>query len=247
MSAAPPNDWIVPDWDAPPAVRALVTTRTGGVSRGAFATLNLATHVGDDRDAVARNRERLRAHLPADPVWLEQVHGTAVVDAESAPALPRADGAVARAPHRICAVLTADCVPVLLAHRDGAAVGIAHAGWRGLVAGVVEATLARMAVAPREVVAWLGPGIGPGAYEVGRDVYDAFRARAAGLAAAFAPRGAGRYGADLYAAARHLLAAAGVQRVYGGGLCTHADAARFFSYRREHATGRFASLIWIDR
>ena len=247
MSAALPHDWIVPVWDAPPAVRALVTTRTGGVSRGAFATLNLGTHVGDDGDAVARNRERLRAHLPADPVWLEQVHGTAVVDAESAPVLPRADGAVARTPHRVCAVLTADCVPVLLAHRDGAAVGIAHAGWRGLVAGVIEATLARMAVAPREVVAWLGPGIGSGAYEVGRDVYDAFRTRAAGLAAAFAPRGTGRYGADLYAAARYLLAAAGVQRVSGGGLCTHADAARFFSYRREHATGRFASLIWIDR
>lgn len=247
MSVVAPHDWIVPEWNAPPAVRALVTTRAGGASRGAYATLNLATHVGDDPAAVAANRARLRSHLPADPLWLEQVHGATVVDAESAPALTRADGAVARSPQRVCAVLTADCVPVLLAHRDGAAVGIAHAGWRGLVAGVIEATLGRMAVAPGEVLAWLGPGIGPHAYEVGRDVYDAFRARDAGLAVAFEPRGEGRYRADLYAAARRLLAAAGVQSTSGGGFCTYADRARFFSYRREQSTGRFASLIWIDR
>jgi hypothetical protein len=247
VSAAAPHDWIVPDWDAPPAVRALVTTRAGGVSRGAFATLNLAAHVGDNAEAVVQNRARLRNHLPADPVWLEQVHGATVVDADAGRALPRADGAVARTPHRVCAVLTADCVPVLLAHRGGGTVGIAHAGWRGLVAGVIEATLARMAVAPGEVFAWLGPGIGPHAYEVGRDVYDAFRARDAGLAAAFEPSDEGRYRADLYAAARRLLAAAGVRAVSGGGFCTHSDPARFFSFRRERATGRFASLIWIDR
>jgi YfiH family protein len=247
VSAAVPPDWIGPDWDAPRAVRALVTTRAGGLSRGSYASLNLAAHVGDDPRAVAGNRARLRSHLPADPVWLEQVHGATVVDAETAPALTRADGAVARSPQRVCAVLTADCVPVLLAHRGGAAVGIAHAGWRGMVAGIIEATLARMAVAPGEVLAWLGPGIGPRAYEVGRDVYDAFRARDAGLAAAFEPRGEGRYRADLYAAARRLLAAAGVPSVSGGGFCTHADPARFFSYRREQSTGRFASLIWIDR
>ena len=247
MSAAAPHDWIVPEWDAPPAVRALVTTRSGGVSSGDFATLNLAAHVGDDADAVARNRARLRSHLPADPVWLAQVHGAAVVDAESAHTLPRADGAVARTAQRVCAVLTADCVPVLLAHCGGGAVGVAHAGWRGLVAGVIEATLARMAVAPGEVVAWLGPGIGRHAYEVGRDVYDAFCARDAGLAAAFEPSGGGRYRADLYAAARRLLVAAGVRAVSGGGFCTFTDSARFFSYRRAHATGRFASLIWIDR
>lgn len=247
MSVAAPYGWIVPDWAAPPAVRALVTTRAGGVSRGAYATLNLAAHVGDDAGAVARNRALLRAHLPGDPAWLEQVHGAAVVDAEAGRALPRADGAVARAPRRVCAVLTADCLPVLLAHRGGAAVGIAHAGWRGLVAGVIEATLARMEVAPREVVAWLGPGIGPRAYEVGRDVYDAFCARDPGLAAAFEPAGEDRYRADLCAAARHLLGAAGVQGVSGGGFCTYTDAARFFSYRRARATGRSASLIWIER
>jgi YfiH family protein len=247
VSAVAPHDWIVPQWDAPVSVRALVTTRAGGVSRGAYATFNLATHVGDAADAVACNRARLRGHLPAEPAWLEQVHGATVVDAEAAHDLPRADGAVARTPQRVCAVLTADCVPVLFAHRGAAAVGVAHAGWRGLVAGVLEATLARMAVAPEEVVAWLGPGIGPRAYEVGREVFDAFRARDPALAAAFAPRAEGGYCADLYAAARRLLAAAGVHAVSGGGLCTHVDAARFFSFRRAHATGRFATLIWIDR
>lgn len=247
MRAATLHDWIVPDWPAPPAVRALVTTRAGGASRGPFAALNLGTRVGDDPAAVARNREILRSRLPADPVWLQQVHGTAVVDAESAGALPRADGAVARAPHNVCAVLTADCVPVLLAHRSGAVVGIAHAGWRGLAGGVIEATLARMAVSPGEVIAWLGPGIGPLAYEVGGDVYDAFVAPDAALAAAFVPRRDGKFLADLYALARRRLAAAGVTGVYGGGFCTYTDAARFYSYRREQTTGRFASLIWIER
>ena len=247
MTAAVSQSWIVPDWPAPPAVRALVTTRAGGASRGPFAALNLGTRVGDDPAAVEHNREILRSRLPADPVWLQQVHGTAVVDAESAGALPRADGAVARTRHSVCAVLTADCVPVLLAHRSGGVVGIAHAGWRGLSGGVIAAVLARMAVPPGEVSAWLGPGIGPQAYEVGRDVYDAFVVPDPALAAAFAPRGAGKFLADLYALARRRLAVAGVTAVYGGGFCTCTDSARFYSYRREKTTGRFASLIWIDR
>lgn len=247
MTAAVSQGWIVPDWPAPPAVRALVTTRAGGASRGPFAALNLGTRVGDDPAAVEHNREILRSRLPADPVWLQQVHGTAVVDAESAGALPRADGAVARTRHSVCAVLTADCVPVLLAHRSGGVVGIAHAGWRGLSGGVIAAVLARMAVPPGEVSAWLGPGIGPQAYEVGRDVYDAFVVPDPALAAAFAPRGAGKFLADLYALARRRLAVAGVTAVYGGGFCTYTDSARFYSYRREKTTGRFASLIWIDR
>lgn len=247
MTAAAPHDWIVPDWPAPPAVRALVTTRAGGASRGPFGALNLGTRVGDDPAAVAHNREILRSRLPADPVWLQQVHGAAVVDAESAGALPRADGAVARTRHSVCAVLTADCVPVLLAHRRGDVVGIAHAGWRGLAGGVIEATLVRMAVPPGEVMAWLGPGIGPRAYEVGRDVYDAFVVPDAALAAAFEPRPDGKFLADLYALVRRRLAEASVTAVYGGGFCTYTDAARFYSYRREQTTGRFASLIWIDR
>ncbi len=239
-------DWIVPDWPVPPTVRALVTTRVGGASRGPYAAFNLDPRVGDDPSAVERNREALRSVLRADPVWLHQVHGAQVVAVESAPARPRADGAVARTRHSVCAVLTADCLPVLLASRTGEAVGIAHAGWRGLAAGVIEATVAGMAVAPAQVVAWLGPAIGPRAYEVGQDVYDAFVAGDAGAAQAFTPRGAGKHLADLYALARRRLAAAGVAAVYGGGFCTHAEGERFYSYRRDRTTGRFASLVWMD-
>lgn len=241
---APHPDWIVPDWPAPRNVRALVTTRAGGGSRGAYASFNLGTHVGDDRAAVERNRARLRASLPAEPVWLEQVHGTAVVDAASAPALARADAAVARTRHVVCAVLTADCVPVLLA--GGEAVAIAHAGWRGLAAGVIEATVARMGVPASGIVAWLGPAIGPRAYEVGPEVRAAFIRHDAAAAAAFAPRRGDRFLADLAMLARQRLAAAGVAVVRGGGHCTYTEAERFFSYRREPATGRFASLVWLD-
>jgi len=242
----PSADWIVPDWPAPPTVRALVTTRAGGASRGPYASFNLDPRVGDDPSAVERNRETLRSALPSDPLWLHQVHGAEVVAAESAPARPRADGAVARTRHSVCAVLTADCLPVLLASRSGEVVGIAHAGWRGLAAGVIEATIARMAVAAAQVVAWLGPAIGPRAYEVGQDVYDAFVAADAGAAQAFTALGAGKHLADLYALARRRLAAAGVEAVYGGGFCTHAEGQRFYSYRRDRTTGRFASLVWME-
>lgn len=246
MTGAAPRDWIVPDWPVPPNVCALVTTRTGGVSRGPYASFNLGTRVGDDPAAVEHNRAVLRSHLPADPVWLQQVHGRDVVDAASAGAFPRADGAVARMRHCVCAVLTADCVPVLLAHRRGTAVGIAHAGWRGLADGVIEATLVRLGAPAGEVIAWLGPGIGAAAYEVGRDVYDAFVKDDPGSASAFAVRGDDKFRADLCAIARRRLARAGVTAVYGGGLCTYTDRARFYSYRREPTTGRFATLIWID-
>lgn len=243
---SPAADWIVPDWPVPPTVRALVTTRSGGASRGPYASFNLDPRVGDDPFAVERNRETLRSALPADPLWLYQVHGAEVVAAESAPARPRADGAVARTRHSVCAVLTADCLPVLLASRDGTAVGIAHAGWRGLAAGVIEATVARMGVATAQLVAWLGPAIGPQAYEVGQDVYDAFVDADPGAAQAFTGRGSGKHLADLYLLARQRLARAGVPAVHGGGFCTHAETARFYSYRRERTTGRFASLIWME-
>lgn len=246
MRAAAPYGWIVPDWPAPPSVRALVTTRTGGVSRGPYASLNLGLHVGDDPAAVEHNRAVLRGHLPADPVWLRQVHGREVVDAGSAGAFPRGDGAVARTRHAVCAVLTADCVPVLLAHRGGAAVGVAHAGWRGLADGVIEATLERLGVPAGEVIAWLGPGIGAAAYEVGRDVYDAFVVGDSAAASAFATQGDGKFRADLYALASRRLARAGVAEVCGGGFCTYTDPERFYSHRRARTTGRFASLIWID-
>jgi len=243
---APHADWIVPDWPAPQRVRALVTTRAGGVSRGPYASFNLGVHVGDDAAAVERNRERLRSSLPAEPAWLQQVHGTEVVDAASAPAFARADAAVARARHVVCAVLTADCVPVLLADRDGKAVAAAHAGWRGLVTGVIEAAVARMSVPRANVIAWLGPAIGPRAYEVGPEVREAFVRRDAAAGAAFAPHRGDRLLADLFLLARQRLAAAGVPAVYGGGHCTYTEAARFYSYRREPTTGRFASLVWID-
>jgi YfiH family protein len=241
----PPREWIVPDWPAAPNVRALVTTRAGGVSDGPYRSLNLGGRVDDDPAAVERNRRLLRKFLPADPLWLHQIHGAEVVAAESAAALPHADAAVARTRHRVCAVLTADCLPVLLASRTGDAVGIAHAGWRGLACGVIEAAVAGMAVPPSEIVAWLGPGIGPAAYEVGRDVRDCFVSQDANAARAFSDRGAGKYLADLYMLARQRLAGAGVTAVYGGGFCTYAESERFYSYRRDGATGRFASLVWI--
>ena len=237
---------LTPDWPAPSRVRAAMTTRAGGVSTGAYASLNLATHVGDDPAAVAENRSRLRTALGlrAEPAWLEQVHGARVV------LLPRtndgpADAAVCFAPGSVCAVLVADCLPVFLASRDGDRVGIAHAGWRGLAAGVVEATVAALDCDPSRLVAWLGPSIGPRAFEVGEEVREAFVAQDAGAAAAFAPGRPGRWLADLPALARRRLAAAGVDAVSGGGLCTHADAVRFYSYRRDGATGRLAALAWL--
>ncbi len=243
---APHPDWIVPDWPAPPSVRALVTTRAGGASHGCYASFNLGAGVGDDPSAVEGNRERLRSLLPADPVWLQQVHGTDVVDATAALPVPRADAAVARTRHVVCAVLTADCVPVLLASRGGEVVAVVHAGWRGMAAGVIEAAVARLGVTPAGVIAWLGPAIGPRAYEVGPEVRAAFVERSPAAAAAFAPRRERRFLADLHALARQRLAVAGVAAIHGGGHCTYTDAERFYSYRREPTTGRFASLIWID-
>jgi hypothetical protein len=253
-------DWIVPEWPAPAAVRALVTTRAGGVSAGPYATMNLgfatpARTTGDAPSAIAENRRRLDGFLPSPPVWLDQVHGTTVATIDGANAIaaravpPVADAAVTRERGVVCAVLTADCLPVLFADRAARAVGIAHAGWRGLAAGVLEATVAALAaqgVAPADLLVWLGPAIGPAAFEVGADVVAAFRATDPGAGASFVPQAGGRWHADLYALARRRLAAAGVGSVAGGGLCTHADAARFYSYRRERETGRMAALVWLD-
>ena len=237
---------IVPDWPAPRAVRALVSTRAGGVSLPPYDSLNLAGHVGDAPQAVADNRARLRGLLPAEPVWLEQVHGCAVAATEAATGVPRADASVARTPGQVCAVLTADCLPVLFCDRAGSAVAAAHAGRRGLAAGVQEATQARMGVPAQEVIARLGPAIGPASFEVGEEVRDAFVGRDEGAASAFRPgERAGKWMADLFQLARLRLARAGVAAVYGGGICTHADRARFYSYRRDGVTGRFASLVWL--
>jgi len=242
---------LVPGWPAPPTVRALTTTRVGGESSGPYASFNLATHVGDDPRQVAENRAALcaRLGLPAEPTWLTQVHGTGVVDAGALPGAdgaPVADASVTDRPGPVCAVLTADCLPVLFCTRDGSRVGAAHAGWRGLSAGVLEATLAALGHPPAEVLAWLGPGIGPRAYEVGEEVREAFLAPDPGTADAFTPSGRpGHWLADMYALARRRLARAGVEEVHGGGLCTYEDGERFYSYRRDGVTGRIATLVWI--
>jgi len=240
-------DLILPDWPAPPGVRAAVTSRRGGVSGGPFASLNLGAHVGDDPLAVATNRARLRAalQLPAEPLWLEQVHGAEVARFGGPAAPPRADAAVTAGAGEVCAVMVADCLPVLFAARAGSAIGIAHAGWRGLAAGVLERTLEAMALPAGDVIAWLGPAIGPDAFEVGDEVRAAFCAQDPGAGRHFVANPRGRWWADLAGLARDRLAAAGVAAVYGGGLCTVADPGRFFSYRRDGITGRFAALIWL--
>jgi YfiH family protein len=238
-------EWIEPDWPAARRVRALITTRAGGVSSGKFASLNLSLRVGDDPERVTRNRAILRKYLPADPVWLKQVHGTVAIDAAEARPDAEADGIVARAAGPVCAVLTADCLPVLLADRAGKAVGIAHAGWRGLAGGVIENVVRATATSPQDLIAYLGPGIGPRAYEVGEDVRLAFVGKDPGAAAAFAPLRKGKYLADLYELARRRLKASGVAEVHGGGFCTASDE-RFFSFRRDRPTGRMASLIWLE-
>jgi YfiH family protein len=241
MSAVP---GFAPEWPAPPNVRAWVTER-GSAAR--YGTLNLGTHVGDDANAVAANRARLEAalRLRSEPRWLEQVHGARVLDLDREDAGP-ADGAVTARPGTVCAVLTADCLPVLLCDREGRQVGVAHAGWRGLLRGVLPAAVAALRSDPKNLVVWLGPAIGQGAYEVGADVRDAFVALTPAAAGRFAPNARGRWQADLYGLARDALQAAGVRSVYGGGFCTYTDAERFFSHRRDAPCGRFATLAWLD-
>ncbi len=236
---------IEPDWPALPGVHAVSTERTGGVSTGPYRSLNLAGHVGDAPGAVAANRDRLASALALDtaPCWLEQVHGTRVLDLDTEPP-GRADGAVTSSAGRVCAVLTADCVPVLLAARDGSRVGVAHAGWRGLAAGVLAAAVERMRRPPAQIQAWLGPAIGPTRYEVDARVRDAFVGDDPAGQACFAPTRLGHWNADLYGLARTSLARAGVEAVFGGNFCTFTASERFFSHRREAPCGRMATLIW---
>lgn len=239
--------WIRPDWPAPARVRALSTTRSGGVSVSPYGSLNLGVHVGDVPASVAANRAALRDVLPGEPCWLNQVHGTRVVDAAHPDGVPDADAVVSRSAGAVCVVMTADCLPVLLCDRAGSVVGAAHAGWRGLQGGVIEATVAAMQVSPSEVIAWLGPAIGPTAFEVGDEVRAAFVGDAAVAAAAFQPSATpGKWLADIYLLARQRLQVLGVNSISGGDLCTVTDRERFFSYRRDGVTGRMASLIWLD-
>lgn len=239
--------WIIPDWPAPPAVRALITTRAGGASQGAYASLNLGLRCGDDEASVRENRARLQRALPQAPKWLAQVHGAHVIEADHLNHMPAADASVARAPGTVCAVMIADCLPVLLCDEDGTTVAIAHAGWRGIAAGVIENTVAATKVVPDKLRSYLGPGIGPRAFEVGPEVREAFLARDKKSSGAFVALAADKWLADLFGLARRALSRAGVSRIYGGGLCTYSDAERFFSYRRDGTTGRMAALIWRDR
>ncbi|MBS0387023.1 MAG: peptidoglycan editing factor PgeF [Proteobacteria bacterium] len=237
------------DWTAPAAVRAGCTLRGGGSSLPPYASLNLGDHVGDDPATVRGNRAQLRAalQLPAEPIWLKQVHGIEVLDVDAADAgrvAAPADAAVTRQPGRVLAILVADCMPVLFASADGAVLGAAHAGWRGLSAGVLEATVRAMRVAPDGLRAWLGPAIGPRHFEVGDDVRAAFVAHDAQAAAAFVANARGRWQCDLAKLARQRLAALGVTQVHSAHQCTFADTEKYFSYRRDGRTGRMAALLW---
>jgi polyphenol oxidase len=244
-------DWIAPQWNAPATVRAISTTRQGGFSKGAWSSMNLGAHCGDQETAVARNRALLRNYLPAEPVWLRQEHGTRVFQHAITGVSPSvaadlvADAQLATRPGQVCAILSADCLPVLLCNREGTRVAAAHAGWRGLAAGVLEQTVRSLACAPGALMAWLGPAIGPGAFEVGDDVRTAFISRDDRAAAAFVQHG-GRWLCDLYELARHRLEQAGVREITGGGYCTYSEPERFFSYRRDKVTGRMASLVWLQ-
>ncbi|VVN89958.1 peptidoglycan editing factor PgeF [Pseudomonas fluorescens] len=238
--------WLIPDWPAPAGVKACVTTRAGGVSLAPFDSLNLGDHVDDSPQAVAENRRRLTDHFSIQPAWLQQVHGIAVAQADPG-LVATADASWSATPGIACTVMTADCLPALFCDRAGSRIAAAHAGWRGLAAGVLEATLDSLAVPPSEVLVWLGPAIGPQAFEVGPEVREAFVQQLPEADQAFVPsRNAGKFMADIYALARLRLAARGVTAVYGGGFCTVTDP-RFYSYRRSPRTGRFASLVWLER
>jgi YfiH family protein len=242
--------WLRPGWAAASRVRACFTLRGGGASRAPYDSFNLGAHVGDAPAAVAENRRRLREalELPGEPLWLAQVHGAGILDADApggCAAAPEADAAVTRRPGTVLAVLVADCLPVLLAARDGSAVAVAHAGWRGLAAGVIE-TAGRALAGHGTLQAWLGPCIGPGYFEVGAEVRAAFLAQDPGAAAAFEPNARGRWQCDLKALARARLAACGVAAVCEDRGCSFAEPERFFSHRREGRTGRMAALVWLD-
>jgi YfiH family protein len=238
------------DWPAPANIRAFTTLRTGpGVSSAPFDRFNLGLNSGDDLSAVRENRRRLLelAQIPGEPHWLQQVHGTEVSDCDLEQPTPLlADASRTSRPNNALAILTADCLPVLFCNTGGSEVAAAHAGWRGLAAGVLEATVRAMRSHPEEVLAWMGPAAGPEHYEIGVEVRDAFVSVDPAAASAFAPTRENHWRVDLYALARRRLAATGVTRVFGGGLCTIADAQRFYSHRRDGRSGRMASLIWLE-
>ncbi|HTQ01961.1 MAG TPA: peptidoglycan editing factor PgeF [Casimicrobiaceae bacterium] len=250
------RDWIIPSWHGPSRVRAVFTTRNGGVSTGPAKSMDVgAAHAtaADLAGAIGENRRRLRALLPSDPVWLSQVHGreTALVDGGNAPAMrespPQADAAVTRTPGVVLTVRTADCLPVLLADREGSVLGVAHAGWRGLAGGVLDAAVAALRVPAHDIAAWIGPGIGAAAFEVGADVRTAYCDADARCAPHFTPLREGKWLADLAGLARQRLTALGVTDIaFDPSSCTFTDTDRFFSYRRDRRCGRMALAAWLD-
>jgi YfiH family protein len=234
------------DWPAPDHVHAFATTRKGGVSEGIYDSFNLASHVDDQISAVASNRQLLKDafELPAEPVWLQQVHSKRVIDASHFDSI-EADASWTSKKNTVCAVLTADCLPVFFTDKAGSRVAVAHAGWRGLLKGVVSATFSATKIKPDDCLVWLGPAIGPDAFEVGKEVLEAFTDIDSKARNAFRQKDEDHWYCDMYQLARIELARQGIEQVYGGGLCTYSDAENFYSYRRDGDTGRIASLIWM--
>ena len=250
MSAAnsDPFDWITPKWPAPDNVACISTTRQGGCSEGRYASFNLGSHVGDNPGHVDKNRSVLnnQLHLPSNPVWLDQQHGTRVINLSSKNTNNlQADAAFATDPGVVCAVLTADCLPVLFCDPRGKCVAVAHAGWRGLLKGVLEQSLRVIKPQTNEIISWLGPAIGPNHFEVGGEVRDQFMRKNSNHESSFQEQKSGKYLADIYLLARQILTAQGVNAVYGGDYCTFSNKDRFFSYRRDGQTGRMATIIWL--
>lgn len=238
--------WLEADWPAPANVHSVTTLRTGGVSEDSFASLNPATHVGDNLDSVYQNRKIIKfmLNLPSEPVWLNQTHSNRAVNAVATPSLQQADASYTDQPGVVCAVMTADCLPLLVCSNDGSEIAAIHAGWRGLLEGVIDNTLSTLN--NNDVLVWLGPAIGPECFEVGAEVRDSFVAKSPDSALAFKQKNDEKWLADIYQLARIILAKLGVNKVYGGNFCTVTEAARFYSYRRDKDTGRMATLIWRD-
>lgn len=243
------SDFIIPDWPAPANIHALQTTRQGGISLASYYSFNLGSHVQDDPMRVAHNRQLLSQFVPSEPVWLNQVHGINVVDAANTDCVPDADASFTTRHNTVCVTMTADCLPILLCDKAGTVVGSVHAGWRSLCDGVIEATVQKMPVDSNQLMAWLGPAIGPQAFEVGSEVRAQFLAKDAQAELAFKPQSGDKWLADIYKLATQRLNNIGISQIYGGGeqeaYCTFTDEQRFFSFRRDNLTGRMTTLIWL--
>ena len=238
-------DFIIPDWPAPANVKAIQTTRLGGYSAEPYESFNLGSHVQDDALSVAKNRQLLSDYLPSEPVWLNQVHGVDVIDAAKSMCVQDADASFTKNKNVVCVTMTADCLPVLLCNKQGTAVASIHAGWRSLCDGVIEETIKTMGVKPEDLMAWLGPAIGPDAFEVGGEVREAFIAKDNQAEQAFKAYG-DKWLGNLYLIAKQRLNKQGVVEIYGGGECTYSNASRYFSFRRDGVTGRMATMIWFE-